>query len=109
MNKPYKVQLSNKTEVQIDGEELALIAEGIKKGSPIRVKRGIINPSFIVCVVGDTERWESLMGSIMGAHGSDEWKAEAEKRRVRGCVPLKDIFEDSPLQLNSGKRSQPEK
>lgn len=97
MNKPYIVQLSNKTEVQIDSNELTLIADGIKSGSPIRLKRGIINPSFIVCVVPDMKRYEAMFEFIPGVYGSEEYNAEKERRRAKGCAPLKDIFNESPL------------
>ena len=99
-NYPYLVQLSNKTEVQADIEELKLITDGIKTGSPIKLKRGIINPSFIVAIVPDMERWKTRFDDIMGGISSEEYKLEHDKRHAKGCTPLKDIFANSPLSTN---------
>jgi hypothetical protein len=103
MNLPYIVQLSNKTEVRVDADELALIAEGIKTASPIRLRKGIINPSFIVCVVEDQERMSEFMSGIPGAQGSEEYTEERARRRASGPTHLKDIFANSPLSIEKPK------
>lgn len=101
-NRPYIVQLSNKTDVQIDSDELEKITEGIRTASPIRLKKGIINPSFIIAVIPDRKRWEDHMSMIPGIQGSEEWEAERSNRRAKGCTPLHDIFCDTPLALKQG-------
>lgn len=102
INRPYIVQLSNKTEVKIDSEELDRVVDGISTSSPIRLKQGIVNPSFIIAIVPDVERWRERIGTIVGAHGSDEYNAEYQRRTANGCTPLKDLFEDRlPIQSPS--------
>lgn len=103
MNRPYLVQLSNKTEVQIDADELPLITEGIKTSSPILLRSGIINPSFIVCIIKDEERMGNFMSGIPGAYGSDEYNIERTRRRAEGPTQLKDIFARSPLSIEKPK------
>ncbi len=103
-NRPFIVQLSNKTEVQIDSDELQKITEGIRTSSPVRLKLGIINPNFIVAVIPDRERWREHMSSIPGIYGSEEWEAEKTRRGAAGCKPLKDIFSDTTLALPQGTK-----
>ena len=52
----YLIELSNKREIPIDGDELLNVIEGIKTGSPVKVRQGIFNPSFFVAIVEDQER-----------------------------------------------------
>ena len=52
----YFVQLSNKTEVPIDEDELQNVLTGIQSGSPVKVRQGIFNPSFFVAIVEDYSR-----------------------------------------------------
>lgn len=103
MNRPFLVQLSNKTEVQIDSDELMLITEGIRTASPILLRRGIINPSFIVCVIPDEERMNNFMQGIPGIQGGEEYLAERARRRAEGPTKLKDIFKESPLGIEQPK------
>jgi len=96
-NKPFIIQLSNKTEVKIDSDELENVLKGISTGSPIRVKRGIVNPSFIVDIVGDMQRWEKIYDGITGLYDSPEYVLEKQRRADVGCIPLIDIFARTPL------------
>lgn len=57
----YKVCLSNKSEIKIDHDELPGIVEGIESGARlIKVRSGMFNPSFIVCIELDENRLEGL-------------------------------------------------
>lgn len=47
----YIVQLSNKTEVEIDEEDFENVKKGIGQGGLVKVKKAILNPSFIVAVL----------------------------------------------------------
>ena len=50
----YKLQLSNKESIQIDQEEYNKVKENISANF-IELKRGIINPSFVVSIIPDYE------------------------------------------------------
>lgn len=52
----YLIQLSSKVEIPIDDDELSIVLEGIKTGSPVKVRQGIFNPSFFVAIIEDKER-----------------------------------------------------
>lgn len=51
----YIVQLSNKTEVEIDEEDFENVKQGIGQGGLVKVKKAILNPSFIVAVLPITK------------------------------------------------------
>lgn len=87
MTKAYIVKLSNGGEVQIDGDELSTIIGGIKGGSIIRVKQGLINPSFIVSVTQDKARIREFMEDTKY---QDE---NSQQRRAKGLLPLRDLFD----------------
>lgn len=52
----YLVQLSNKTKIPIDEDELQNVLAGIQAGNPVKVRQGIFNPSFFVTIVEDEDR-----------------------------------------------------
>ncbi len=47
----YIIQLSNKTEVEIDEVDFKKFTANSASGSLIKLKRGIINPSFVVAII----------------------------------------------------------
>ena len=51
-----KVILSTKHEIKIDPKEVEIVLEAIASGSIIKVRQGIINPSYVVAVVEDEKR-----------------------------------------------------
>lgn len=82
----YKVVMSRGDDVQIDTDELDNVILAIQKGTPVRVRRGIFNPSFYVSIVKDEKRVIDFL---------EETKYDKE-RRNEGMKPLKDIFADLP-------------
>lgn len=53
----YKIYLSNKTNIQIDRDELETVTNAIQSGVKFfKVKSGIINPSYIVSIEPDYDR-----------------------------------------------------
>lgn len=53
----YKIHLSNKSSIQIDREELETVTNAIQSGVKFfKIKSGIINPSYIVCIEPDYDR-----------------------------------------------------
>lgn len=47
----YKIILSSKTEVLIDEDELENVMSAIDQGAMVKVRQGIINPSFVIAIV----------------------------------------------------------
>lgn len=82
----YKVVMSRGDDVQIDQDEIDNVVLAIQKGTPVRVRRGIFNPSFYVSIVKDEKRVVDFM---------EDTKYD-DRRRARGLEPLKDIFADLP-------------
>ncbi len=60
----YLVEMSNKTKIQIDVEELPQILEAIKNGSIVKVRQGFFNPAFFVDIIKDEERTYSIERGI---------------------------------------------
>ena len=82
----YVVKLSDRTEIQIDGEELEAVLTGIRSGNPVRVKQGIFNPSFFTAIVLDEDRvgTERQVFNPEATSGYD--------RVIEGPYSLGDIF-----------------
>lgn len=78
----FVVELSTKTRVKIDPTEIDAVLQGIAEGKLVKVKQGVINPSFIVGIVEDTERRVEFL---------EDTKYDTE-RRGNGIKPLVDIF-----------------
>lgn len=47
----YIIQLSNKTEIEIDQADFEKFTANSASGNLIKLKRGIINPSFVVAII----------------------------------------------------------
>lgn len=100
--KCYKVILSTKTEVRCDKSEIHRVIEGIKDGGIIKLKQGLINPSFIVAVVEDEERTMKFVEQIndIARHNEQDRTYHGgnyQKRLPSGMKSLKDIFAGTPL------------
>lgn len=96
-NPCFKVILSTKTEVKCDKDEIKKVIEGIKDGGIIRLRQGLINPSFIVAVVSDEERrlkFVEEVNSIQDHNRQDsEYHGGRNQRRLpSGMKPIKDIL-----------------
>jgi hypothetical protein len=96
--KAYKVVLSTRTEIKIDEDEIANVIEGIKSGKVVRVRQGIFNPSYFVCIERDSDRIERFL---------DDTKHDTGKR-LKGITLLKDILEDVKVRLLPEAPRRPE-
>lgn len=47
----YIIQLSNKTNIEIDQEDFDKFAKNSASGNFIKLKRGLVNPSFVVAII----------------------------------------------------------
>jgi len=111
-NKCFKVILSTKTEVKCDKDEIKRVIAGIKDGGIIKLKQGLINPSFIVAVVEDEERRlrfvEEVNGISQHNYQDIEYHGGKNQRQLpSGMKPLKNILagiETKLLPLDETKR-----
>lgn len=85
----FKAVLSTKHEIKLDPAEIDAVMAGAAQGKLIRVKQGLINPSYLVAIIEDEERRISFL---------DDTKYDDKKRSV-GMKSLKDVFADAPKQL----------
>lgn len=81
----YIVKLSDKSEVKIDADEVDKVVAGIQSGMPVRVKQGIFNPSFFVCLIRDDERLQAWR------EDQHAWNS-VHRGEVKPLQPLADIF-----------------
>lgn len=103
MNRPkaYIVRMSVKNlDVRIDEDEIAKVLQGIKTGNPIKVRQGIINPSFFAGITEDFERinyYENELRDILQSNLQCENLGIGTKTKAKEFTKLQDVFEDTPL------------
>lgn len=88
-NTAFKVIVSTKDFVRIDLDEVDTVLKGISEGRVVRVRQGVINPSYFVAIVEDTERLDRFL---------DETRHDTEARQ-RGMFQLKDVLLKSKVNL----------
>lgn len=98
IKKSYVVELSTKTTVRIDPDELPNLLEGMRRGVPVMLKQGLVNPSYVVAVREDAERFAKFI--------EDTKYPQDAARRSRGMEPLANIFKDTPLIARSADKKQ---
>lgn len=84
--KAFKVIMSRGDAIQIDEEELDAVVEGMNTGKVIIVKRGVINPSYLVTIEQDKDRIQAWTEQFKYGHG------QGDKIRARGLESLDNIF-----------------
>ena len=89
MAKAYIVKTSVRADIKIDADEVPKILEGIRRGVPIVLRQGILNPSFFAAIVEDTERLENYHHDLSLARH----EVENGTRKAPELKMLKDIFE----------------
>lgn len=102
--KAYIVKMSG-LNVKIDQDEVNSVVEGIMSGRPIKVRQGIINPSYYIGIVEDHERIKSYMDEINNViAGNENYKKYqiGEKKSLPEFKKLSDIFEG--LSLPAGRK-----
>jgi hypothetical protein len=96
----YTIFLSNKNEIVIDDEDYKKFTENVKSGNLIKLKRAIINPSFVVSIIPDSiksqRRIEGHIDQLTGNYVIDR----------EGYEPLKlaDEFQEAYKKLQAGKK-----
>lgn len=103
MNKPkaYIVHMSVKNlDVRIDEEEIDKVLQGIRSGNPIKVKQGIINPSFFAGITVDVDRikkYEDELSDTLRNNEQVEKLGIGFKKYPSEFKKLEDIFSDNQL------------
>ena len=91
-----KVILSTKHEIQVDPAEVSAVMQAISTGAVVKVKQGIINPSYVVAIVEDTKR-------------RTEWLEDTrydQVKRGHGMKSLGDIFAKKEIQPKLSNNKQ---
>lgn len=101
--KAYKIQLSNKSEIQADDDEIQNILKGIQSGQPVMLRQGIFNPSFFVAIIRDVDRIkrfrEDLLAINKHNYHDKEYDGGKDQRSLPAPQLLADIFKEMPLKL----------
>ena len=93
----YLAIMSKGDPIPVDQEELDGIAHGMGKGDVIIVKRGMINPSYLVSVVEDKKRLAEFRKECSYNSREANGKTQGENRFAKGLTPLKPIFKEDSL------------
>ena len=100
-SKCYEVILSTKDRIKCDSDELKRVIDGIKSGSMIKIRQGFINPSFIVTIVMDDQRFgdirEKIQGSLRDNRQALEYHQGKGLRDLPEFKKLQDIFSGTRL------------
>lgn len=100
-SKCYEVILSTKDRIKCDSDELERVIAGIKTGSMIKLRQGFINPSFIVTIVMDDQRFTEIREKVQSTLSSNRQALEYSQGRGLQKLPefkkLKDIFSGTKL------------
>lgn len=109
--KAFKVVLSSKDEVKCDADEIKALVEGISTGNIIKLRRGLVNPSFLVAVLEDEDRRVSFQREIddvirHNEHAREYGRGEIMLKNLPQPDFLKDIFEG--VQLKDGTVNVPQ-
>ena len=99
MIQKYIIHLSNKSEVQIDEDEVEIVVESIKTGKIGRVRQGIFNPSFFVSLTMDDKRYEQYKSDNQYRGGANQQPLDN-----RTLAPLKDIFQNILPEAKTSKK-----
>ncbi len=91
LTKAYIAVMSNRDNIKFDQDELDKVAMGMKKGAGIWVRRGYINPSFVVNIVLDVDRMRDYANECN--YGGEQ----GDRARTNGMKPLKTIFGGTEL------------
>lgn len=102
----YEVVLSTKERIECEPDELQRVIAGIKAGSMIKLKQGLVNPSFIVTIVRNETHANQIHREIYEVLKNNRQALEytphnpSTFRDLPTFRPIKDIFENIQLTAN---------
>lgn len=102
--KAYIVKMSG-LNVKIDQDEVNSVVVGIMSGRPIKVRQGIINPSYYIGIVEDHERIKSYLdevNAIVANNKNYDSYQIGEKQEIPEFTQLADIFKG--ISLPAGRK-----
>lgn len=92
---------------KIDADEVAKVVQGIATGAQIKVRSGLINPSYYVGIVEDVERISEYMAEInrvIADNSQHDKLGIGQKRQLPEFKKVSDIFEGVDLRLPNPQR-----
>jgi len=93
MKSAFIVNLSRGEKIQIDEDEVPKLVNGIKNGSVIIFRQGIVNPSFIISIVRDMNRMRFFWEEEKSLEFNKETYPDKKFPKELSMKPLQDIFE----------------
>lgn len=87
-------------DVKIDEDEIQKVLKGISSGAIIKVRQGIINPSFFAGITEDVDRllaYENELNEVFIHNDQCKRLNIGEPKRARQFQKLQDVFEDTQL------------
>lgn len=106
--KGYVITLSRGEKIQLDSDEMAKVINAIQTGSACKLRQGLFNPSFYISIAEDSERMKSFRDEVRSVkrnnHQDKEYGDGKFQRKIPEFKPLKDIFADVPMKLESGAK-----
>ena len=84
--------MSRGDDLKLDPDEIDIVMQGAAQGKLIRVKQGLINPSYLVTIIEDKERREKWL---------EDTKYDNAAKRGEGMKSLQDIFKEDQKAISA--------
>jgi len=98
MKKAFIVELSNKRNIKIDADEVDAVIAGVARGAVVKLRQGVVNPSFFVDIVIDEDRMKAFRQELAAAENHNDFQRKyhngADLKPIPEMRPLADIFAD---------------
>ena len=90
--------------IKVDPDEVEKVYRAVSEGQPVRLRQGIINPSFFVCLTVDEARMEKEKDNERRFKDRAEYLSTGGGE-YQGMEPLKDIFKNVEIRRVGTKAS----
>lgn len=100
--KGFKLILSTKDVVLVDESEIQRVMEGIQNGGIIKLKQGLVNPSYIVTLVEDEDRVKKFREEVSSVLHNNLQSLQYEWNQTKDFPtfkPLKDVLAGVQLKM----------
>ena len=103
--KGFVITMSRGEKIQLDSDEMAKVIHAMQTGSACKLRQGLFNPSFYISIAEDTKRMKDFRSDLNSALTSNkrdkEYNGGKFQKEIPVFKPLKDVFADVPMQLES--------